>query len=213
MLVSGIFILTQNSALLLVASADPVNEDYPITFWIMRDPTNDYLDTPDDIVPFSNRICKTMPAHDIVTCIAFDPSTGTQFAVGTCDNTVRIYDMVTNRVVTALPLSYQPISICFLNDRKTLIIGSHTGMCYSYTNKDEYMSQESFKCSNTNVSLTGGNLVRSITFLEAEKKYLISTNDSRIRLFSKDFVLERKYKGHKSKKLPLKHSYYKYSRS
>lgn len=192
-----------------MASADPVTEEYPITFWVMRDMSSGFMNTPQEVEEFNNHICKTMPAQDIVTCIAFDPSTGTQFAVGTCDNSLRIYDLVTNRVVTALALTYQPISICFLNDRITLVVGSHTGMCYFYSNKGEHMSHMKLKCSNSNVSITGGDLVRSVTYLEKEKKYLVSTNDSRIRLFNGELVLERKYKGHKSKKLPLKHSYYK----
>lgn len=177
----------------------------------MRDTTNDFNDEEEDLEKFNNHICKTMPAHDIVTCMAFDPSTGTQFAVGTWDNYVRIYDMVTNRVVDALRLSYYPTSLCFLDDRKTIIIGSHHGNCEFYSTNNEHRPLDSLKCSNTNVSLNSGSFVRSIECIKTplgESKFLTSTNDSRIRLWGSNRLLERKYKGHKSKKLPLKHSYY-----
>jgi WD40 repeat protein len=205
--------LSQNSALLLVATADPVQEEYLITVWIMQDNYEEYKSVFNCLAEFNNQILKTIPASDIVSYIAFDPSASTQFAVATLDNTVRIYDIVIDRVVKDIHLTYQPTCIYFLNDRKTLIIGNNLGMCYGQAiHQGENPRIDHIKCSNSNISTVNGCMVRSIQCLDEHddknRKYLITTNDSRIRLFDSKFNLLRKFKGHKNSKLPMKPSYY-----
>lgn len=199
---------------MLVATADPEIEENLITVWVMQDDYQEHMSVFKCLAEFNNRILKTIPTTDIVSYIAFDPSASTQFAVATLDTTVRIYDMVIDRVIREINMAYQPTCVYFLNDRKTLIIGTNLGMCYVYSiHQGEKGVTNEIKCSNSNVSAVGGKMVRSIVCIdqgnEASRKFIIATNDSRIRLFGKDYNLERKYKGHKNNKMPFVPSYYR----
>lgn len=178
----------------------------------MQDNFQEYKSVFNCLAEFNNQILKTIPTSDIVSFIAFDPSASTQFAVATLDTTVRIYDIVIDRVVKEIHLPYQPTCVYFLNDRKTMIIGNNLGMCYVFAiHQGENRVINEIKCSNSNVSTVNGSMVRSIECLDSHddrhRKFLISTNDSRIRLFDHRYNLVRKYKGHKNTKRPLRPCY------
>ena len=110
----------QNSLLLLVATAD-----LRITAWVCGSQ--------------QASICKTISTLDVVTCMEFNPFSAekTQFAVGTFDNYLRIYDIVRGNPVEAISTSDTPTCICF-RDNKSIIVGMLHGTCRIYIYEGKY---------------------------------------------------------------------------
>jgi len=110
----------QNSLLLLVATAD-----LRITAWVCGNQ--------------QASICKTISTLDVVTCMEFNPFSAdkTQFAVGTFDNYLRIYDIVRGNPVEAISTSDTPTCICF-KDNKSIIVGMLHGTCRIYIYEGKY---------------------------------------------------------------------------
>ena len=100
-------------------------------------------------------------------------------------------------------MAYQP-------NGKRLIIGFRTtGLCAVYQSDDlgrlNYITK--LNCKNRRGAFANGSKVTGISFLN-EKEVLITTSDSRLRLFNLDDVIQKvKFKGFKGEHLLLRSSF------
>ena len=89
---------------------------------------------------------------------------------------------------------------------RKLVVGFATGQCSLYTCDDVGRLNYSTRidCKNRRGKFSSGRRVSGVKFVGKGNEILISTNDSRLRLFNlDDYIQKYKYKGHKSENLPI----------
>jgi len=89
---------------------------------------------------------------------------------------------------------------------RKLVVGFASGQCSLYTCDDLGRLNYSTRidCKNRRGKFSNGRRVSGVRFLGQGNEILISTNDSRLRLFNlDDYTQKYKYKGHKCENLPI----------
>ncbi|KAJ1967813.1 WD repeat-containing protein 44 [Dispira parvispora] len=140
---------------------------------------------------------------DFVTSIDFHPRDDRFFLSGSLDGKVRLWNIPEKKVAAwnELPDGHLITAVGFASKEGTLVAaGSHKGLCVFYeTDGLKYHTQIQVRSTRGRNArghkITGIQPIPSASF--GEDKLLITSNDSRIRLYNmKDKSLERKYKGH-----------------
>ncbi|KAJ1982727.1 hypothetical protein H4R34_001602 [Dimargaris verticillata] len=140
---------------------------------------------------------------DFVTSIAFHPRDDRFFLSGSLDGKVRLWNIPEKKVASwnEMPDGHFITAVGFASKEGTLVAaGSHRGLCVFYdTDGLQYHTQIQVRSTRGRNArghkITGIEAMPSTSF--GEDKLLITSNDSRIRLYNmKDKSLERKYKGH-----------------
>ncbi|KAJ1911126.1 hypothetical protein IWQ60_010286 [Tieghemiomyces parasiticus] len=148
---------------------------------------------------------------DFVTSIAFHPRDDRFFLSGSLDGKVRLWNIPEKKVASwnELPDGHLITAVGFASKEGTLVAaGSHRGLCVFYeTDGLKYHTQIQVRSTRGRNArghkITGIQAIPSSSF--GEDKLLITSNDSRIRLYNmKDKSLERKYKGHANNSSQIK---------
>ncbi|TPX39469.1 hypothetical protein SeMB42_g01903 [Synchytrium endobioticum] len=140
---------------------------------------------------------------DFVTSIRFHPADDRYFASGSLDGRVRIWSIPDKRVErwNELPGSGFVTAVAFSHDGKFVAAGTYSGDLYLFEfNGLVYRTQVQVK------STRGRNHGKKITGIEAlppsrnvsspEDLFLVTSNDSRVRLYNiRDMSLRRKFRG------------------
>ncbi|CAG8456049.1 7089_t:CDS:10 [Ambispora gerdemannii] len=138
---------------------------------------------------------------DFVTAIAFHPKDDRFFLSGSLDCKLRLWNIPEKKVAhwNELTDSHLVTAVGFTVDGKIAVAGSFTGLCLFYeTDGLVYNTQIHVRSSRGRNSkgkkITGIEAIPGT--LPGQDKLLISSNDSRIRLYNmRDKSLECKYKG------------------
>lgn len=152
----------------------------------------------------SENLC-TFKHNDFVPSIQFHPRDDRFFLAGSLDTKLRLWSIPDKGVAFWNQLPDMITSVAFTPDGKTCIAGTLSGLCMFYETEGlKYQTQIHVK------STRGQNAKGSkITGIQAthwppgsnsgEVKLLISSNDSRVRLYNlRDKSLEMKFRGHEN---------------
>ncbi|CEI97189.1 hypothetical protein RMCBS344292_11325 [Rhizopus microsporus] len=137
---------------------------------------------------------------NFVTSVKFHPKDDRFFLSSSMDGRIRIWSIPEKRVAfwNEAPGFKHVTAVGFTLDGKTVIAGSDDGYCYFFETQGlKYNTQISIlakKNKKKGPKVTGIEVMPGMP--PTEEKILISTNDSRVRLFNmKDKSLIFKYKG------------------
>lgn len=147
----------------------------------------------------------TFKHTDFVPSIQFHPRDDRFFLAGSLDTKLRLWSIPDKSVAFWNQLPDMITSVAFTPDGKTCIAGTLTGLCMFYETEGlKYQTQIHVK-SNHGKNAKGSKItgIQTINFppgsSNGEVKLLISSNDSRIRLYNfRDKSLEVKFKGHEN---------------
>ncbi|XP_045129786.1 WD repeat-containing protein 44-like isoform X10 [Portunus trituberculatus] len=148
----------------------------------------------------SRKECLCIFQHmDFVTAIAFHPKDDRYFISGALDGKIRLWSIPDKRVVLWNEVECQPNLITaanFCQNGKYTVVGTYDGRCMFYeTDQLKYYTQILVK--STRGKNAKGQKITGIEPLPGEDKILITSNDSRIRLYDlRDLNLSCKYKGY-----------------
>jgi WD repeat-containing protein 44 len=153
----------------------------------------------------------TFKHKDVVTKVAFHPTDDRFFLAGSLDMTLRLWSIPDKTVAYNVRLPDLITAVAFTPDGKSAIAGLLNGLCMVYDTEGlKFQSQIHAKSSRGKNSkgskITGIQTVAmpvtsggSGGTEPGEVKIMISTNDSRIRLYNlKDGSLDVKFKGHEN---------------
>lgn len=140
----------------------------------------------------------TFKHGDLVTSIAFHPTDDRFFLAGSLDSELRLWSIPDKSIAFSATVTEFITAVAFTPDGKTAICGLFNGMCMFYeTNGFKALTQihvRSSRGKNAKGSKITG--IRTATVGE-DTKILISSNDSRIRLYSLNTkTLDIKFRGH-----------------
>ncbi|KAI9850258.1 MAG: hypothetical protein M1838_005941, partial [Thelocarpon superellum] len=147
--------------------------------------------------------CFTHP--DFVTSIAFHPRDDRFFLAGSLDSKLRLWSIPDKNVAFWNQLPDLITAVAFAPDGKTAIAGCLNGLCLFYETAGlKYHTQ--IHVRSTHGRKTKGSKVTGIQTVlyppddpNGEVKLLITSNDSRIRLYNfRDKSLEMKFKGNEN---------------
>ena len=149
---------------------------------------------------------------DYVTAIAFHPKDDRYFISGSLDCRIRMWSVAEKRVVNWFEIPHTNLitAVAFNTDGKSILAGTYTGACFIYTVEGLKFVTEILVRSTKGRNARGS----KITGIEcisgsstSDEKMLVTTNDSRIRLYSlRDFNLICKYKGAQNKNSQIRAS-------
>ena len=152
-----------------------------------------------------NKCLRVFRHSDYVTSIAFHPLHDCLFVSGSFDHIVRLYDIREHRVVQWTQTPNIVTSVAFTpNTGNTVVAGLIDGRLGLYHTEDmKYVTE--IDCRNRSGKHKSGSKVTSITFDAAGRRMLVTTNDSRMRLYStSDFMYLAKFKGNVNKSLQIR---------
>ncbi|XP_075043335.1 WD repeat-containing protein 44 [Mixophyes fleayi] len=147
----------------------------------------------------SRRECLCCFQHiDFVTAIAFHPRDDRYFLSGSLDGKLRLWNIPDKKVALWNEIDGQTKLITaanFCQNGKHAVIGTYDGRCIFYdTEHLKYHTQIHVRSTRGRNKI--GRKITGIEPLPGENKILVTSNDSRIRLYDlRDLSLSMKYKG------------------
>ncbi|XP_068231776.1 WD repeat-containing protein 44 isoform X3 [Palaemon carinicauda] len=148
----------------------------------------------------SRKECLCIFQHmDFVTAITFHPKDDRYFISGALDGKLRLWSIPDKRVVLWNEVEGQANLITaanFCQNGKFTVVGTYDGRCIFYeTEQLKYFTQINVR--STRGKNAKGRKITGIEPLPGEDKVLVTSNDSRIRLYDlRDLNLSCKYKGY-----------------
>ncbi|XP_066933160.1 WD repeat-containing protein 44-like [Clytia hemisphaerica] len=136
---------------------------------------------------------------DFVTAICFHPRDDRYFLSGSLDGKIRLWNIPEKKVALWNEIDGSGTSLItaanFCQDGKLAVVGTYDGRCIFYdTERLKYHTQVTVRSSRGKNAR--GRKISGIEPMPNEDKVLITSNDSRIRLYDlKDHSLYCKYKG------------------
>ncbi|GAB6020560.1 hypothetical protein CHUAL_003240 [Chamberlinius hualienensis] len=136
---------------------------------------------------------------DFVTAIAFHPRDDRYFLSGSLDGKLRLWNIPDKKVALWNELDGQTKLITaanFCQNGKFAVVGTYDGRCVFYTTEQlKYYTQ--IHVRSTRGKNAKGRKISGIEPTPGEDKILVTSNDSRIRLYDlRDLSLTCKYKGY-----------------
>lgn len=159
----------------------------------------------------SRRECLCTFQHiDFVTAIVFHPKDDRYFLSGSLDGKLRLWNIPEKKVTMWNEVSGPSNLITtanFCNNGKYAVVGTYDGKCIFFTTEQlKYSTQ--IHVRSTRGKNAKGRKVTGIEPLPGEDKILVTTNDSRIRLYDlRDLTLTCKYKGGTNNSSQIKASF------
>ncbi|KAG6603658.1 WD repeat-containing protein 44 [Cucurbita argyrosperma subsp. argyrosperma] len=136
--------------------------------------------------------CLKMFAHnDYVTCIQFNPMDDNQFISGSLDAKVRIWNIPDRYVVDWTDLHEMVTAACYTPDAQGAIIGSHKGICRTYTIEDSKLEQK-HQVDVQSKKKAQGKKITGFQFVPGSPtEVLVTSADSRIRILEGTEITQR----------------------
>lgn len=160
------------------------------------------IDNPSPVLEFKH--------PQIVSSVCFHPENANYFLTGCFDRMVRVWN-IPNYACECYYQAPDFITAATFSPLGDLILlGLSHGQCMIYeTNFNEmkltFLTQ--IQCKNKKGRKKAGRKITGFDFLD-EQQFIVTTNDSRIRLYSlEDFNIKQKYKGCSNEKFPIKASF------
>lgn len=159
----------------------------------------------------SRRECLCCFQHiDFVTAIAFHPRDDRYFLSGSLDGKLRLWNIPDKKVALWNEVDGQTKLITaanFCENGKFAVVGSYDGRCLFYTT-DQLKYHTQIHVRSTRGKNSTGRKISGIEPLPGEDKILVTSNDSRIRLYDlRDLNLSCKYKGYFNASSQIKASF------
>jgi WD40 repeat protein len=142
---------------------------------------------------------------DIVSSLDFNPQNANYFSSGCFDRIVRVWNASANKVEAYYQAPDLITAVAYSPSAQYLCVGLKQGQLLVYASSllDARLKfTAELSCRNRRGRASRGRMITGIAFFDAAT-YLVSTNDSRLRLFT-DHAMKQKYKGHKAEKGPIK---------
>ncbi|XP_004614522.2 WD repeat-containing protein 44 isoform X2 [Sorex araneus] len=159
----------------------------------------------------SRRECLCCFQHiDFVTAVAFHPRDDRYFLSGSLDGKLRLWNIPDKKVALWNEVDGQTKLITaanFCQNGKYAVIGTYDGRCIFYdTEHLKYHTQIHVRSTRGRNKV--GRKITGIEPLPGENKILVTSNDSRIRLYDlRDLSLSMKYKGYVNGSSQIKASF------
>lgn len=132
---------------------------------------------------------------DFVTAVSFHPKEDRYFVSGSFDKKCRVWNIPEHRVIDWVQTATIITAVAFspLGDR--VVAGLYSGQCVFYQSDGlKYFTQ--IECRNRHGRNAKGKKVTGLEYSSDGKLLLVTTNDSRVRLFDMtDFSTVTKFKG------------------
>ncbi|XP_044736392.1 WD repeat-containing protein 44 isoform X2 [Chrysoperla carnea] len=136
---------------------------------------------------------------DFVTAIVFHPRDDRYFLSGSLDGKLRLWNIPDKKVAVWNEVDGQTKLITaanFCQNGKFAVVGSYDGRCIFYTT-DQLKYHTQINVRSTRGRNSTGRKISGIEPMPGEDKILVTSNDSRIRLYDlRDLSLSCKYKGY-----------------
>ncbi|XP_043273578.1 WD repeat-containing protein 44 isoform X2 [Venturia canescens] len=147
---------------------------------------------------------------DFVTAIVFHPRDDRYFLSGSLDGKLRLWNIPDKKVAVWNEVNGQTKLITaanFCQNGKFAVVGSYDGRCIFYTTEQlKYHTQIDVR--STRGKNSRGRKISGIEPMPGEDKILVTSNDSRIRLYDlRDLNLSCKYKGYVNVSSQIKASF------
>merc|ERR1719419_415302 len=169
--------------------------------------------------PSESKCIRLFRHADYVSCVRFHPTEQDYYVSASYDSTIRMWHIKDNRVVAWQKLDTLVTALAFSPNGKFIVAGLFDGLCIFFnvdTEPARLRWHHNVECRNKKQS---GKRVTSVQYFSVYKETgrnnedsklrhgsnqcLVSTNDSRIRLYTLEnyhINLKTKYKGHKNTK-------------
>ncbi|XP_052873219.1 WD repeat-containing protein 44 [Anopheles cruzii] len=159
----------------------------------------------------SRRECLCCFQHiDFVTAIAFHPRDDRYFLSGSLDGKLRLWNIPEKKVALWNEVDGQTKLITaanFCENGKFAMVGTYDGRCIFY-NTDQLKYHTQIHVRSTRGRNAIGRKISGIESMPGEDKILVTSNDSRIRLYDlRDLNLSCKYKGYFNSSSQIKASF------
>ena len=150
---------------------------------------------------------------DFVTSVCFHPIEDRYFISGSFDKKLRIWNIPEHRVVEWAQTANIVTATALSPDGNMAVAGLYNGQCIFYQTKGlKYFTQ--VDCRNRHGKYRKGKKVTNLEFNGDGSQLLITTNDSRLRLYDmNDYSMIKKFKGLYNDELQIKAKFspdYKY---
>lgn len=147
---------------------------------------------------------------DFVTAIVFHPRDDRYFLSGSLDGKLRLWNIPDKKVAVWNEVDGQTKLITaanFCQNGKFAVVGSYDGRCIFY-NTDQLKYHTQIHVRSTRGKNSTGRKISGIEPMPGEDKILVTSNDSRIRLYDLcDLSLSCKYKGYVNVSSQIKASF------
>ncbi|XP_063243770.1 WD repeat-containing protein 44 [Bacillus rossius redtenbacheri] len=147
---------------------------------------------------------------DFVTAIAFHPRDDRYFLSGSLDGKLRLWNIPDKKVAVWNEVDGQTKLITtanFCQNGKFAVVGLYDGRCIFY-NTDQLKYHTQIHVRSTRGKNSTGRKISGIEPMPGEDKILVTSNDSRIRLYDlRDLNLSCKYKGYVNVSSQIKASF------
>eukprot|EP01083_Nonionella_stella_P194901 718462_1 len=156
----------------------------------------------------SRPACLCLFQHsDFVTSVAFHPIDDTIFLSGCFDRKIRLWNILDHRVVDWAQTPSLITSAVFSPKGEHCVAGLYDGQCVFYNTKGMTL-RNSMECRNRRGKYASGRKVTGLQYTADGTMLLVTTNDSRIRMYSMiDFTMVQKYKGLENTQLQIHASF------
>lgn len=149
---------------------------------------------------------KIFQHNDYVTCVQFNPVDDEYFISGSIDGKVRIWSVSENHVIDWADIRDIITAVCYRPDGEGFVVGTVMGNCRFYNYSGDNMQLETQFCIQGKKK-SGGKPVTGFQFSpEDSKRVMITSADSRVRIFDGDDV-SHKFKGLRKTKSQLSASF------
>ncbi|KAK5079060.1 hypothetical protein LTR64_002519 [Lithohypha guttulata] len=152
--------------------------------------------------------------NDFVTSISFHPRDDRFFLAGSLDSKIRLWSIPDKNVAYWAPVQDMVTAVAFTPDGKTAIAGTLSGICILYDTEGLKAHSQIHVRSNRGKN-SKGSKITGIETIQISRpvgppdvKILITSNDSRIRLYNlRDRSLEVKFRGNENNSSQIRASF------
>lgn len=153
----------------------------------------------------SRQKCLRVFQHtDFVTTVSFHPIEDRYFLSGSFDKKLRVWNIPSHKVVEWVQTASVITAAAFSPDGEYTTAGLYNGQVVIY-HTDQLKYRTLIDCRNRSGRNSAGKKVTGLNFSPDGLYLLVTTNDSRLRLYDMDdFTMISKYKGLKNEELQIK---------